>query len=169
MAKKSWTFELEDGEHTVTLEHGFFSGKRVIHVNGELLEESQQMLDLGSAHAFELSGHDCVVDIRTNLLSFGYDLVIDGRSLETGEEGFEPQPMPPGWAWIFVAACAVIPFVAVGGAVPALIGFGGAAVCIAIARDVSKVIALRVVLCMGVTALCWLLFLGPVAGMLSVQ
>lgn len=34
MGKKVWEFTLEDGKHTVVLEHGYFSGKRVITVDG---------------------------------------------------------------------------------------------------------------------------------------
>ena len=37
----------------------------------------------------------------------------------------EQPPIPP-WVWVFVVACGAIPVVALGGAVPMALGFGGA-------------------------------------------
>ena len=108
MAKKIWRFELGDGEHTVELEHGYWSGKRVIRVDGERLERTRRLVDSGSQHAFEIDGHPCAVHIRTNGITFTYDLVVGGRSVETGEP-VTPSPPIPRWAWAFAVACGVIP------------------------------------------------------------
>ena len=65
----------------------------------------------------------------------------------------------PLWAWLFVLACGVIPVLTLGGAIPGMIGFGGAAGCLAISRDVSKPALLRIIFCGGITIASWVLFL----------
>lgn len=79
MGKRTWVFELEDGRHIVELEHGYWSGKRIIRVDGKLLEVSQKLLDTGSEHYFELNGHSCLLRIRISGFTPEYDLFLDGR------------------------------------------------------------------------------------------
>ena len=74
----------------------------------------------------------------------------------------------PGWAWIFAVACGIIPVLTLGGAIPGAIGFGGAGGCVAVARDESKSIGLRVGICCGITAACWVLFVALIGAVLSV-
>lgn len=161
MAKKEWIFELEDGQHTVELEHSYFSGKRVIRVDGNLLESSTKvqhaLIDTGSEHKFNIGTHPCVVTISSNGITFKYDLIIDGRSVTTGQPAAASQPLP-GWSWAFIIACGLIPVVALGGAIPAVLGIGGAFACTAIARNKSKSTGTRIALCVGVTVLVWILF-----------
>lgn len=64
----------------------------------------------------------------------------------------------PAWAWIFVVACGIIPVLALGGAIPMALGFGGGAGCVAIARNPTSPIAVRVSICIGITIACWALF-----------
>jgi hypothetical protein len=159
MANKVWAVKLEDGRHTVELEHGYFSGKRIIRVDGEQLESTTSIIDFGGEHSFQIGNHTGIVHIRTNGLTYNYDLSIDGRSIGTGKEVSASGPLH-AWVWIFVAGCGLIPLVSLGGALPAAIGFGGAAGCYAIGKDDSKEVATRVMLCAGVTVLCWVLFVG---------
>ena len=65
------------------------------------------------------------------------------------------KPPIPVWAWLFAVACAAIPFLTLGGAIPAAIGFGGAAGCVGLARDSAKPLALRVAGCVGITLVCY--------------
>ena len=46
-----------------------------------------------------------------------------------------PKAKAPLWAWVFVAACVLIPLLSLGGAIPGAIGGGGAYACHAVARD----------------------------------
>jgi len=165
MAKAVWTIALEDGTHTVELEHSYFSGKRNIRVDGRPLElpakTASSIVDFGRDQPFKIGNHDCVVHIRTNGLTFSYDLSVDGRSVSTGERVSVAGPVP-SWAWAFVVACGIIPIISLGGILPAAIGFGGAAGCYAIAKDDSKQVTTRVALCAAVTGLCWALFIGMI-------
>lgn len=74
------------------------------------------------------------------------------------------QPIP-AWVWIFVVACAAIPIVSLGGALPAAIGVGGAFGCIAIGRNASRSAGMRIGICIGITVLCWVLFVVLVVGL----
>ena len=89
MADKIWQFSLEDGSHTVRLVHGFFSGHRDIFLDGQLREQSRRLrhmlLDCGSHHEFEVSGHRCVVFIVSGWRTAGffrYRFSVDDRFIE---------------------------------------------------------------------------------------
>jgi len=82
-------------------------------------------------------------------------------------QGAQSQGVPP-WAWLFIVACGVIPLVAFGGAIPTAIGVGGASGCAAIARNSSRAVVIRIVACIGVTVVCWVLFLITIVGVAAV-
>jgi hypothetical protein len=163
MAKKVWTVDLEDGHHTVELEHAYLSGKRVITLDGREVVRAQSVLDFGSEHPFQIGTHPALARISTNGLTFSYDLAVDGRSVATGKEVTQQPPMPK-WAWIFIVLCAAIPVVAIGGAVPLLIGLAGGAACSRIAKHVSWSVAGRMAACAAVTLVSWVAFIAFIVG-----
>lgn len=74
----------------------------------------------------------------------------------------------PGWAWVFVGACGIIPVLTLGGAVPVMLGFGGASVCLKTARSRGLDGLSKVVVCVAVTAAAWVglaVTLAAVAGL----
>jgi hypothetical protein len=105
MTKKTWQFELEDGKHQVELEHGFFSGKRNIQLDGKAIFESSEfqnlVFDTGGVHEFNVNSHPCAVIIRTNGLTFYYDFAVDGRSITTGKSIDSIKPLP-AWVWLLI-------------------------------------------------------------------
>lgn len=163
MATKIWTITLEDGKHQIELEHAYISGKRDITVDGTLIKlppkSAQSFLDFGSNHPFKIGNHCCIVHIRTNGITFSFDLSVDGRSISTGKQVDSSDSVPP-WVWPFVIACGIIPIISLGGAVPAMIGSAGACYCYSISQDTSKQATTRVLMCFGVTSICWVLFIG---------
>lgn len=66
----------------------------------------------------------------------------------------------PVWTWFFVVACAAIPGIALGGLIPSAIGAGGAAGCYSIGKNNAIAAGMRLALCVGVTIVCWALFVG---------
>lgn len=163
MAQRTWTIELEDGRHTIELDHGYVSGKRRISVDGRRIEETARakdaLFDIGSSHDFGIGRHRCTVVIRSKWgVAYEYDLLVDGRSVTTGAGALAPAPMP-AWGYVFMAACGLIPVVSLGGAVPAVIGAAGAVGCLGAARDGSKGLAERAGRCLAITAGCWVIFL----------
>lgn len=119
MAKKLWQIELEDSKYEIELEHGYFSGKRKISVDGKVVFNSANLLDLlsdtGGVHKFDINSHSCAVIIRTNGFTFNYDLAVDGKSITTGQPLDSIMPVPR-WVWwlitiisfIFCCLCAFI-------------------------------------------------------------
>src|SRR5436190_17401625 len=152
MASKTWQFQLEDGTHAVAIEHSPISGKRTIYLDGRVIEQRTKMFDTGSVHSFPVSGHQCAVQVKTNGLTFKYDLIIDGYSLEAGRPVALPGKMP-SWAWGFIVACGAIPVVTLGGALPAMIGVGGVVGCRAASLDTSMAAGTRVAIGVGITAM----------------
>ncbi len=161
MAKKIWTIALEDGQHTIELEHGYISGKRTICVDGTQIElppgESSSFLDFGSNHPFKIGNHFCIIHIRTNGITFNFDLSVDGSSISTGKQ-VDSSNSVPSWVWAFVVACAIIPIISLGGAIPTMIGFVGAGYCYSFSQDTSKKMATHIFMCFGVTVISWSLF-----------
>jgi hypothetical protein len=75
--------------------------------------------------------------------------------------GKSPPAQPiPGWAWIFVAACGIIP-------IPAAIGAGGAGGCISVARNPSIPVGGRFAGCLGITVACWVAVFLLVAAVIA--
>ncbi|MCK4829211.1 hypothetical protein KA005_76515, partial [bacterium] len=85
MANKTWTVNLDSVNHTIELEHGTWSGKRVIKLDGQIIEESQKLVDSGTDHFFKIGEHVCAIHIRSGGIKFKFDLSIDGISAETGK------------------------------------------------------------------------------------
>jgi hypothetical protein len=159
MPKKSWTIQLEDGTHTVELDQRWTTGKRIIRVDGQLaLESKPALVNSGSDDEFRISTHECILHSRTNGFTSNYDLSVDGRSIHTGQPVAKLQPVPK-WVWIFVVICAAIPVLTLGGAIPAVLGIGGAVACVVISRRPTRSIRAKVSWLVGITALVWVLFI----------
>ena len=105
MTKKTWQFELDDGKHTVELDHGVFSGKRNIRVDGQTILDSSEpqhlVFDTGGIHEFNINSHPCAVIIRTNGVTFSYDLAADSHSITTGQPIDAMRPLP-AWVWVLI-------------------------------------------------------------------
>lgn len=162
MARKDWSFELEDGKHTVELDHGYFSGKRKIWSDGKLIIEETKSADLGSDHVFKIGSHTAMVTIRNTSITPKYDLAIDGRSVTTGEP-VEPLGPFPLWTWLFVAGSIIPPFALIfsdalgvcDSSVIGGVGGGAVAMCLILARGSSKTLGLRIAICAILTAAMW--------------
>lgn len=161
MVKKEWQVQLDDGSHTIQLDQGYFSARRQVRLDGRLLPKTEvkstQSLLGNNDYEFAIGAHQGKVITRSNLLSYTYDPAIDNKSVATGLP-IAPLPPIPVWAWIFVIACGLIPFVALGGAIPILLGLGGVSICLALARDTARSVVARVAMCIGVTLLAWILY-----------
>ncbi len=136
MAEKTWTFRLEDGEHTVHLEHSLWSGRRTVTLDDRPLVDETKKFNILSEYPFQVNGHDGLIRVRSNGLAYNYDAAVDGKSLTTGRPLQASLPMP-AWGWVFVAACVLIPVIALGGVIPVIIGGVGAFACSLVARNAS--------------------------------
>jgi hypothetical protein len=168
MKRKVWNLRLDDGFHSVALDHGVWFGERTITVDGQVVERTRTGLDFGSQHPIEIAGYPGTVIIRSNGLTYTYDLIVNGRSLRTGQPVVAEPEAPaagfPCWGWVFIAACAMIPLLSAGGALSAAIGLGGAMACAGMLRDEARSELVRLMLCFSVTFFCWVLFAGVIVG-----
>lgn len=79
MTRTEWTIE-EPQPHTVSVQHGFWSGKAVINVDGaEIFRRAGKFWDTGLEHRFELDGVPCIVRIINRPFSYSYELWVDGK------------------------------------------------------------------------------------------
>ena len=74
-----------------------------------------------------------------------------------GQEAPPPAPVA-AWAWLFVIACIAIPVVALGGAIPAVLGVLGAGGCLAAAKSQKLSTVARIGTCLAITLGCWAAF-----------
>ena len=83
MTNKIWEFELEGRMHKVELEHGYWSGKKTIKVDGKvIINTSWNLFDTGGEYRFKIDDHPSIVRIRVQTLGFSsciYELFIDGH------------------------------------------------------------------------------------------
>ena len=95
MAHRRWEFDLDGGRHVVEFEHGYFTGKRKITVDGNATtERGRPFMDHSGQYPIRLEGHGAAIWISTNGFTYSYDLVVDGRSITTGRTA-PRQPRPP--------------------------------------------------------------------------
>ena len=67
----------------------------------------------------------------------------------------------PSWAWLFIVASGGVVLFAganILSTIQVLVGFCGAIACAWIAQDTEKSTSLRLVICIAVTTVCWLIY-----------
>ncbi len=79
-----WRFELEDGVHYVELDHGFWSGRREVFLDGHRIAlVPRNLLDWGGEHEFTVCGHTCSAQVKYfGGIEFTYRFSLDGGWLE---------------------------------------------------------------------------------------
>ena len=152
--KKQWIIQIDGVPHGVEFKQGTWSGKMSCTVDG--VETV-----IPNKFTYNYAGMDVPVQIGTKecrLVRSGkmLDIAVDGIYAESGKP-YVPLGKMPGWAWIFVALCLILPIAALGGALPVILGILGAAACARTARYPRKT-ASNVLRCVGITALCWVLW-----------
>jgi hypothetical protein len=78
--KKTWAIDVEGHRHVVDLQHGVWSGKRAITLDGNTIDEAQNLLDTGSEHRFDVDGHPCILKIRSSMLTSAFPRICPAIS-----------------------------------------------------------------------------------------
>jgi hypothetical protein len=151
MTRKTWKIGTQGETHTIELEHSYWTGNLTIQVDGSIAYKRRKFIDFGGRYPIKVAGHPCVVEVKTNGFTFSYNF-------KPNEVAAPPMPTP-WWAWAFVVACILIPVVSLGGAIPGGLGAGGAAACYGVAGNDNWEAPTRIVACVIITLLCWILFL----------
>jgi hypothetical protein len=156
VANRNWKFKLRNQVYSLDLDHNTVTGKTKIFLDGEkVVETGINLADSQGVHRFEVAGYPCAVVIKSNGLTFSYDLVVKGVSYETRQPVdldtvVQPQKSKksnkparqfdgstPIWAWLFICGCGAIPIVTLGGAIPGMIGFGFGSAVYRLSRNPS--------------------------------
>lgn len=144
-------------------------GRHIVFFNDE---EVINKMVLGSkgVHVFQRNIEGAAVEIKVILAMIGLTKCRCAVS-ENNSEVFKTEyplnyfknknslnwfPTVPAWSWIFIGLCILIPFVTLGGAVPAGIGIIGAMSCSSIASKNKWSLMLRVIICLSVTVVSWI-------------
>jgi hypothetical protein len=80
----------------------------------------------------------------------------DVACISCGAPVRRPPAEIPQWAYFFAVLCGIIPVLTLGGAIPVMVGVGGAGGCIKVARSAAMPLVVRLFLCVAITAACWL-------------
>lgn len=97
-----WEVVFPDGIHRVELEHCYFSGKKQLWWDGELLESWWKRLNSMSVHRFVVGDHKCSLTIQAHGAGYKYNLAVDGLWLSRlDHEMGEPVPF---WSVFFYVA-----------------------------------------------------------------
>src|SRR6185369_17980501 len=133
MPTKQYALEV-GGPKRVKVSWGMFWKNFLVQVDGQevgRIEGGLKALHVGSTFTLP-NGSQLRVAVKSGLVQ-SLQLFLDGKPVP----GSGAVPLPK-WSYVFIGACAIIPIVAAGGAIPAGIGGGGALGCAALARDESK-------------------------------
>lgn len=151
---------LTDKPHTIELELSQLTGREVVVLDGRELVNKIKW-GLSSEHRIPLGGRSGVLTVGAGLGGPTVGLTVDGHEVAPVSTAtfVQPKAAPaPAWAYVFAAACLAVPLVTMGGAIPAGLGFGGAAGCMATARNQEMSVGARVGLCVLITAGVWIGF-----------
>jgi hypothetical protein len=98
----SWPINLDDQAYSVELDHGIFSGKRTIQVNGATVHKASKFIDVGtSEHPFSINTYNCKITIHTVGRGVTYNFYVDGAS--QGTQNFSVMQSlgtMPIWGWV---------------------------------------------------------------------
>jgi hypothetical protein len=79
MPTREWQID-KPSSHTIRLEHGHYSGRIVVWLDGvEIFRRGVTLWDTGAEHRFKLEGVRCLVRIIYMMLSYTYELWVDGQ------------------------------------------------------------------------------------------
>ena len=87
MASRVWRIE-EPSPHVVRVEHGYWSGRVKIWLDGELIYQRDfTLVDYGLDYGFEVDGGEVEVRITCHLLCYyRYHLWLDGEVVEPARD-----------------------------------------------------------------------------------
>ena len=61
----------------------------------------------------------------------------------------------PWWTWLFIVACALLPIISLGGAIPMVTAVLGIILCIRASSSPTIKTSLKLLYCFGIVAIAW--------------
>lgn len=140
-----WESQISGNHYTFCYE--IIAREHTLTINGLPQKFPLAFFDfLGPDKPFMLGGQEARLVVDGNKT----DIAVDGVFLRSGRQYVKR----PAWAWVFIALCMLLPIISLGGALPALFGFGGAYFCVRMSKAPMHA-ALRAFLCTLITLAVW--------------
>jgi len=166
MTKHSWKFELGGKKYEVIFQVKYKGAFVTINGKEEKLEKGAFERAFNPEYNFTIAGKPARIYSQRGTFKAKFDLVVDGKSVSTGESVRDSLPIPR-WAWALVAACIAIPVISLGGALPTGIAFGASAAIISYSKKPDVTTTKRLAVCAGILGVAWTLFLLTILLVLS--
>lgn len=153
---KPISLSVENGHNVDVTRKG---SKYIVKIDGNdyqtfKLGTASSLLGANEDFPITVDGVDYILAVRGNQLR----LANEGKYIDSGEE-FVPQKPFPKWFFVFAVLNIAIPVISLGGALNALIGFGGAALCATVTNGKIKSTPVKVLLCTLITVAAWILWI----------
>src|SRR5918911_500932 len=84
MPRRMWSARIDGVEHKIELEHGIWSGRRRVVVDGWEVHDSTRPFDLGGDVPFVVAGHQGLLRIAPRSLGYVYAIALDGLWVNGG-------------------------------------------------------------------------------------
>lgn len=156
MAKtKKWTIIIDGTPYRVVFNLNQWSGRHTLVINDKpvVLQRAAFQNFIGIDQAIKIGKKDC----RFVLNGREADIAVDGVLSHTKGKYVQKLSVP-WWLWIFVVACAVIPIISRGGAIPVVIALLGIIYSVRVSVSPTKSTASRISTCLGITVGAWAAF-----------
>lgn len=85
MAKQYWQTQAGNRSYCIEMFHGGFSGKVIVYTNDRKIIEGIEISKNGDMIWFTIDDHQFLIYAKQKFLNMKYALIIDNRSVETGE------------------------------------------------------------------------------------
>lgn len=153
---KRWDLNVSGYIYAVTYEPAGFGKQPTLDVNGTLIpiEKQHRKPFIGIERPFYIGDKEFVLTVIGNTA----DIAVDGYYIDTQKPYVPFQPIP-WWNWIFVAICVAIPIVALGGAIPAMLGIVGTSLCTRTSATPSYSVSRKLITCIAISVAAWALFI----------
>ncbi len=154
---QNWSYIIDNKSYQISFIPSQWSGKHKLTVNGEGIKLDRKPFQsfTGLDQPINLGGKE----VRFVLIGNKADIAIDGKYLSNGK-AYLPLKSIPGWVWIFVVACALIPIAAHGGAIPALLGVAGAIAVLRVAILPKLKSGIKLLIYFCITIVDWAIFIA---------
>ena len=76
MPKIRWSLKVNKNVHIVELVHAYFSGKRKLTVDDQIIVDETKFKDTGSDYEFKIENQSYKIIIKPNFLSWDYSFEI---------------------------------------------------------------------------------------------
>jgi hypothetical protein len=154
MAKTfEWTVPLDSTTYEISLIVRPWSRNHICMVNGQRIPLSAKFSQIfvGLDHTLKLGDHE----VHLIIMGSNADLAVNGTYLGT-ENPYMPFSTVPWWTCIFVALCAAIPVLALGGVVPVLLALFGSIYCFRTVITPYYSTMMKIGYCIAIVVAAWI-------------